>query len=617
MNESFILKLCSPVISMMDNLQQRTKVALISILVASLIGGIVYFFLILNLQSQADFSEKESIGVEYIIPLKKLLLDVNDYRYSNSFAPSRLASLKGDILQDIEVINLVDKIYNEKLLVGDKWSKIKQEYSNTSFSSSNQTKMSSDILGLIAYITDKSNLILDPDLDTYYLMDSYCVRFPNIIDKIYNLKIQAAKSSSKSELNKLAILLEELNDILKVDTETVYSNNPDVQGKLDAYFISSYNKNKSFVNLTNKLVSGGDVSMAAYCESADRSIDYAVKADAQYSKILDELLNKRKQKYLSQLPLVVVITISALLFIGYLFAGFYLSLVQSVTRISNLIYNNVNQIESYSSKLSASSHQLASGSAEQAASIQETSATIEESSAMVRQNTENTKQAAIMARQAREAANKGNSEMSAMIGSMVELKKSSGEIAKIIKVIDDIAFQTNILSLNAAVEAARAGDAGLGFAVVAEEVRNLAQRSAQAAKDTATIIESNIHLSEQGVKVSDHVNVSLEEITSHAQKVSELLEEISVASQEQSQGIAQINQAIAQMQQVVHQSASVADDNASAAEELASHSASMKGLLEAILEGADAVQYNANRTLSSRTHDQKVISAGKRYNDNM
>ena len=131
---------------------------------------------------------------------------------------------------------------------------------------------------------------------------------------------------------------------------------------------------------------------------------------------------------------------------------------------------------------------------------------------MVRQNSENTKQAAILAKQATDAAAGGNLEMQNMMKSMGELKQSSDEIAKIIKVIDEIAFQTNILALNAAVEAARAGDAGLGFAVVAEEVRNLAQRSAQAAKDTASIIEKNIHLSEEGVSVSKNVNESLTEI---------------------------------------------------------------------------------------------------------
>ena len=117
-----------------------------------------------------------------------------------------------------------------------------------------------------------------------------------------------------------------------------------------------------------------------------------------------------------------------------------------------------------------------------------------------------------MSKDASDAAAQGSVKMKSMTQSMDELKKSSGEISKIIKVIDDIAFQTNMLALNAAVEAARAGDAGQGFAVVAEEVRNLAQKSAQAAKNTTEIIDKNIELSEQGVSLSDEVNKALDEI---------------------------------------------------------------------------------------------------------
>ena len=240
------------------------------------------------------------------------------------------------------------------------------------------------------------------------------------------------------------------------------------------------------------------------------------------------------------------------------------AIMKALDKIIRDLGEAASQVTSASNQLSTSSMELAEGSTEQAASIEETSATLEESESMVKQNTENTKQAAILAKQAKDSAFKGNSEMQNMMQSMQNIKKSSDQIAKIIKVIDEIAFQTNILALNAAVEAARAGEAGQGFAVVAGEVRNLAQRSAQAAKDTAEIIESNIHLSEQGVSVSKNVNESLTEINNQAQKVSDLLDEISAASQEQSQGIAQINKAISQMEQVVQSNASTAQESASA-----------------------------------------------------
>jgi len=178
--------------------------------------------------------------------------------------------------------------------------------------------------------------------------------------------------------------------------------------------------------------------------------------------------------------------------------------------------------------------------------------------------------------------------MQTMLSLMEELKKSSTEISKIIKVIDEIAFQTNILSLNAAVEAARAGDAGKGFAVVAEEVRHLAQRSAQAAKDTAVIIEKNITLSEKCLSITGQVGGSLVGIRDETHKVSELLEEISTASQEQEIGIGQINQAISQMEHVLQANATTAQESASSADQLIIYSGTMEKImseLDDLVEG--------------------------------
>lgn len=264
-----------------------------------------------------------------------------------------------------------------------------------------------------------------------------------------------------------------------------------------------------------------------------------------------------------------------------------------ITQAVEELEEGATQVAAASLQLSAASEQLAQGSSEQAAAIQETSASIEESDSMVKQNTDNTQQAAILARKARDFADKSNQEMEKMVVSMEELKKSSDEIGKIIKVIDEIAFQTNLLSLNAAVEAARAGEAGKGFAVVAEEVRNLALKSAQATKDTAVIIEKNIELSNNSAIATQQINEDIKEIDLQAGKVSDLLEEIAVASREQAVGIEQIDKAIQQMEQVLQSNASTAEESASASHELSSQADNVKDIVNtlfAMVEGAEALK---------------------------
>lgn len=256
------------------------------------------------------------------------------------------------------------------------------------------------------------------------------------------------------------------------------------------------------------------------------------------------------------------------------------------------------QVSAAAGQLSSASEQLAAGTSEQAASVQETSSTLEETSSMVHQNRENTQQAASLAKQAKHYAEQSDAEMKKMSVSMTDLKNSSHEIAKVIKVIDEIAFQTNILSLNAAVEAARAGDAGKGFAVVAEEVRNLAQRSAQAAKDTAIMIESNISLSDGSADIAKKVQESVESIGQEATKVSDLLDEIAVATNEQEQGVEQINKAVAQMEEALSSSAQTAEESASASHALSDQAINVKDIVNtliALVDGADSTKHQLKR----------------------
>ncbi len=209
---------------------------------------------------------------------------------------------------------------------------------------------------------------------------------------------------------------------------------------------------------------------------------------------------------------------------------------------------------------------LAEGASEQAAAIEETSSSLEEMASMTRQNANHAAEADQLMQSANQVVEKANTTMSRLNGSMTEIIQASQETSKIIKTIDEIAFQTNLLALNAAVEAARAGEAGAGFAVVADEVRNLAMRAAEAARNTATLIEGTVKKIQDGSDLVRNTDEAFSEVTASTSKVGQLVSEIAAASREQAQGIDQINTAVTEMDKVTQSNAANAEESAAAAE---------------------------------------------------
>ncbi|MDC8756670.1 methyl-accepting chemotaxis protein [Janthinobacterium fluminis] len=221
-----------------------------------------------------------------------------------------------------------------------------------------------------------------------------------------------------------------------------------------------------------------------------------------------------------------------------------------------------------SAEISLGNNDLSARTEQQASSLEETAASIEELTGTVKANADNARQANQMAASASDVAQQSGAVVHQVVQTMASINESSRKIVDIISVIDGIAFQTNILALNAAVEAARAGEQGRGFAVVAAEVRNLAQRSAGAAKEIKTLIGDSVAQVAAGSKLVDHAGNTMDEVVASVRRVTEIMGEISVATAEQSEGIAQVNQAIGQMDGVTQQNAALVEQAAAAAESL-------------------------------------------------
>lgn len=239
----------------------------------------------------------------------------------------------------------------------------------------------------------------------------------------------------------------------------------------------------------------------------------------------------------------------------------------------------VGEVAEAADQLSSASDQLSSGAQEQASSLEETAASLEEITGTVKQTADNSRQASQLAVSARDTADQGGEVVANAVGAVGEINKSSKKIADIITTIDEIAFQTNLLALNAAVEAARAGEQGRGFAVVASEVRNLAQRSATAAKEIKTLIQDSVQKVEIGSEMVTKSGRTLEEIVGSVKRVSDIIGEIAAASAEQSSGIDQINKAVSQMDQVTQANAAQTEELSSTAQTLTARAGQLQSLV--------------------------------------
>jgi methyl-accepting chemotaxis protein len=275
-------------------------------------------------------------------------------------------------------------------------------------------------------------------------------------------------------------------------------------------------------------------------------------------------------------------------------------LMQALAEMQNGLVQVVSRVRSGSEGVSSASVQIAQGNQDlssrtenQASALEETAASMEELSSTVRQNADNAAQANQLAQTASTVAIQGGQVVSQVVDTMKGIETSSKKIADIISVIDGIAFQTNILALNAAVEAARAGEQGRGFAVVAGEVRNLAQRSASAAKEIKDLITESVERVSSGTVLVDKAGSTMSEVVDSVRRVTDIMAEISAASKEQSDGVAQIGEAVTQMDQATQQNAALVEEMAAAASSLRTQAGDLVQAVSVFRIAGNAVGFSA------------------------
>jgi methyl-accepting chemotaxis protein len=469
-------------------------------------------------------------------------------------------------------------------------------------------------------IGDAYGLSLDPDKDSYQLIQAMFYQLPYLTEEVGKTRAKGAgllakKEASADDRQALGSIVARVSDRLD-QTATAFGKaaaaNPDFQTKLGAAMQQAGEAARNIVTLAQQQILQAETlsySGPDYVAKATAAIDLQFALNAAANKELEQVLKDKVSRFIEQrwimlgtmlglfalaawvcvliarsitVPLANAVAVAEAVAEGKLDNDFDVGppnevgqLLRALKTMSESLRNIVSDVRGSIDNINAASRDIATGNADvsarlesQASNLEETASSMEELTSTVRQNADNAREANQLVQSASGVAAKGGDVVSQVVSTMGQINDSSRKIVDIIAVIDGIAFQTNILALNAAVEAARAGEQGRGFAVVASEVRNLAQRSATAAKEIKDLIGHSVDRVEVGNKLAHEAGLAMQEVLTSVHSITAIMADIAAASNEQGLGIEQVNQAVTQMDDTTQQNAALVEQTAAASASL-------------------------------------------------